>query len=180
VDSEKSLRNWLGEWISSHTLWELTSHLVRTVGAAWLGSYAWARLTHAALDTAVNVFLLVLGILGVAWGIGLLPVQKNKASAAEIRDSLKFKYNALILAWTQLDNLYQNSSKDDHAPKTLPDPMGSKQIGDLDFRYRIGVLQGKTYALLDDLGRAGIDIGYAKADIRSIPELLCVLERSKL
>ena len=97
-----------------------------------------------------------------------------------MRESLRSKYDALVLAWTQLDNLYQNSPRDEHAPKTLPNPMASRQIGDLDFRYRIGFLQGKTYSLLDEMSRAGIDIGYAQADIRSIPELLCVLERSKL
>jgi len=133
---------------------------------------------HAAFDTAFNLFLLAVGLLGVAWGIGLLPIRKR--NEASLLGGLTGRYQALILAWTQLDNLYRNSPKDAHAPQTLPDPMGSKQIGDSDFRYRIGVLQGKTYVLLDDLVRAGIDIGYSGADIRSIPELLTVLARCKL
>jgi hypothetical protein len=177
VAAEKpSLWNRFVEWFVGHALWEA----LLTGVALWLSSIGGARLMHATADTAFNLFLLAAGLLGVARGIGLLPVQKNKLSTAEIRDRLKSKYDALILAWTQLDNLYQNSPKDDHAPKTLPAPMASRQIGDLDFRYRIGILQEKTYALLDDLTRAGIDTGYAKADIRSIPELLCVLKRSNL
>ena len=176
VAEKPILWNRFVERFVGHSLWEA----VLTGFALCLSSLGGARLMHAAADTAFNLFLLAAGLLGVARGIGLLPVGKNKASAAEIRDSLKSKYDALILAWTQLDNLYRNSQKDEHAPQTLPDPMGSRQIGDLDFRYRIGILQTKTYSLLDELSKAGIDIGYGKADIRSIPELLCVLERSKL
>jgi len=166
--------NRFAEWFVSHALWEA---LVACIGLL-VSSIAGARLMHAAADTALNLFLVGVGLLGVAWAIGLLPIRRG--NEALLLRGLTGRYQALILAWTQLDNLYRNSPKDARAPQTLPDPMGSRQIGDLDFRYQIGVLQGMTHALLGDLARAGIDIGYAEADIRSIPELLTVLARCKL
>jgi hypothetical protein len=168
------MRDKVTEWATGHISWDIAKHFVLLPIAAWIASKAGAELMHA---TAVNLFLLVLGILGILWGIGLLPIRGKKDT-----DNLASKYHDLILAWTQLDDLYRNSPKDVHAPQTLPDPMGSKQIGDLDFRYRIGLLQGRTHAFLDDLAGAGIHVGYSKAepDIRSVPELLAVLQRCKL
>jgi hypothetical protein len=104
---------------------------------------------------------------------------------AALYDGLPSRYRDIVDAWTKLDIVYQGWAKQQqHSPPTLPDPMSPSHwgIGDLDFRYRVGVLQGKTNALLDDLVRVGIDVGYTEeaANIRSIPELLRVVGRSKL
>jgi hypothetical protein len=71
-----SLRDRLVEWVAGHTLWEILKLSV-TAAAAWIGSYAGARLMHSTTGTALNVFLLVLGVLGVAWGIGFLPIGRG-------------------------------------------------------------------------------------------------------
>ena len=126
---------------------------------------------------------IVIAYLALAFAFSLVWWEEHRSAkiGRALHGTLKSRYDDLVLAWTALDNLFQNSvGKQEHSPKTLPMPMASKQIGDLDFRYRIGCLQAQTFCLLDDFRKVGIDIGYAKEDIRSVPELLRVLERSKL
>lgn len=178
MDSRSSMRSRFVEWFAGHTLWEIARHLLVTAIAAWVGSYAGARLMHAAIDTAANVFLLVLGILGVAWGIGLLPIRKTNESST-LRDSLKFRCDALILGWKELDRDYQNAPKDKYDPATLPDPMSPAWVSSERkvWPYRVGVLQGATNALREDLVRAQIQVGQWDHAHISMPQLLHALEK---
>jgi hypothetical protein len=97
---------------------------------------------HAAVDTAFNLFLLAVGLLGVAWGIGLLPIRKIKDSS--LRESLKSECDALIVDWQELAELFQNSQNE-----TLQGPMDPRWASaELKFfPYKVGFLQGRTSEL---------------------------------
>src|SRR5713226_334376 len=94
MGAEKKLWNKSREWFAGHALWEMVKYLVGTLVGAAIGSVAWARLTHATVETTVNILLLVLGILVVAWGMGLLPIKREpkhrnvEYSIAEIRGKI--------------------------------------------------------------------------------------------
>ncbi len=180
MESQTGWRHRFLEWASGHALWEVARHLAITIGAAWIGSYGVARLMHAAIDTAANVFLLCLGSLGVGWGIGLLPITKT-GKLSIVRDTLKSRCDALILGWKELDRDYQNARKNEYDPVTLQDPMSPVWVSSewKVWPYRIGVLQGKTNTLREDLVREGIEI--EEWDSRmSMPKLLHELEKYKL
>lgn len=155
-----SMRIFVGYW-----WWILSA--VCTAAALWAGlagegpgpRWAWI----------VGAYVVIL----IASGIAIFKAEKR----AVLFDCLKEKHRQIADEWTALDNLYQNSPRKAGEPKTLPVPMESRQFGDEELRFRIGVLQGRTCTLIDDWLRVGIDIGFARADIRSVPELLRVLER---
>ncbi len=78
-----SLRERFIEWFVGHGLWELCK-VALTAGFAWLISIGGAHLWHAATSTAFNIFLVVIGILGVAWVIGVVPIRvTNKPSISQ-------------------------------------------------------------------------------------------------
>lgn len=54
------------EWLTSHALWEIGKYLVALI-AAWVFSVGVSRAFHAALETAFNIFLIVIGLMGMVW-----------------------------------------------------------------------------------------------------------------
>jgi hypothetical protein len=78
-----SLRSRGLEWFTSHALWELGKWILEkailpAIFAALI-SLGYARMVHAALGTAFNVFLILLGIIGLVWTLGFIP-SKNKSA----------------------------------------------------------------------------------------------------
>src|SRR6266571_3252328 len=141
--AEKSPWNKFTEWWTGHALWEIA----KTVIGAAIVSIAGTRLVHAAFGTATNLFLLVLGVLGVAWGIGLLPVRKND-KVSLFRESLLQKCDDILLGWKKLAEQYQDAKKE-----TLHDPMSpgwASSEMEKPWPYKVGVLQGRTNALRED------------------------------
>lgn len=140
----------------------------------------WAGISGKGPGPAVLWF--VVAYVALCFSFGLLWWEQHHLAkiGKALRDGLKQRHDALTKEWARLDSLYENSKKDEDAPKTFPDPMGSRQIGDWDFRYRVGCLQTKTLALLADCSKVGIKVDVLNEDIRSIPELLAVLKRCRL
>jgi hypothetical protein len=143
---------WYGllKWTIDHSLWEIAQHFVITIIAVGIGSYAAAQLMHAALDTATNLFLLVLGLLGIAWGIGILPVRR-KLSASTFGENLKRMCDRQIAGWEDLDRDYMDAPAEQKGAPTLPDPLSSEWVSYemKHWPYKVGVLQGGFSSLQD-------------------------------
>lgn len=54
------------EWLVSHSLWELAKYLLVTFFAG-IFSFGVSRIVNAALGTALNIFLVVMGLVGMLW-----------------------------------------------------------------------------------------------------------------
>jgi hypothetical protein len=71
------------EWFKSHASWEFVKWVVERFillpAFAWLVSLGYARMIHAALGTAFNVFLILFGSIGLIWILGFVP-KKNKSA----------------------------------------------------------------------------------------------------
>jgi hypothetical protein len=52
------------EWLTSHALWELARYLVVVVSAGLI-SLGITRIFHAALETGINIFLVLIGVIGI-------------------------------------------------------------------------------------------------------------------
>ena len=66
------------EWFTSHALWELAK-FASVALFAWLISFGYARMMNAALGTAFNIFLILIGIVGLLWALGLIPALRKPA-----------------------------------------------------------------------------------------------------
>jgi hypothetical protein len=66
------------EWFTSHALWELAK-FASVALFAWLISLGYARMMNAALGTAFNIFLILIGIVGLLWALGLIPALRKPA-----------------------------------------------------------------------------------------------------
>jgi hypothetical protein len=176
---KQRVRDRLTEWVVSHSLWEIGRHLFLTILAAWIGSYAAARLMHAALNTATNLFLLVLGILGIAWGTGILPTGR-KSSATTLRENLKRMCDEQIAGWEDLDRDYMDAPVEQKGGPSLPDPLASAWVS-YDMKhwpYKVGVLQGGFFSLLDCLTTAKIPLSLV-SHRTTMPQLLRMLREYK-
>jgi hypothetical protein len=143
-----TVRNWLAEWFIGHGLWEIGRHLFLTVLAALVGSYALARLLDKALNTATFIFLLVLGVLGIAWGTGFLPA-KRKSSVSISRENLKRMCDEQIAGWEDLDRDYMDAPPEQKGGPSLPDPLASAWVSYemKHWPYKVGFLQGGFFSL---------------------------------
>src|SRR5712664_2043587 len=177
MDTDKSRWNKFTEWWTSHALWEAS----RAVVGAAICSIAGTKLLNAAAETGVNLFLLLVGGLVIAWGVGILPVRKNKSSQSPA--NLAQKCDDVILGWKVFVEDY--GRRPDTAvgqTATVPYPMDPAwpTYGFKDWHYRVGFLQGKTYALLWDLTTAGIHTGQWDCTRLSMAELLHVLGKYQM
>ena len=156
MGAEQSPWNKFTEWWTGHALWEASKTLI----AAAIVSVGGSRLAHATFETGLNVFTLIVGVLGVGWGIGLLPVRKNK-KVSLFSESLVQKCDDVLLAWKVFAEDYgRYPNKETGQLATVPNPMDVAwaSYGFKEWHYQVGFLQGKTYALLGDLRRAGIQV----------------------
>jgi hypothetical protein len=99
--SDESKRTVGLEWFKSHASWELAKWIFeRFILApifAWLISLGYARMIHAALGTAFNVFLILFGIMGLIWTFGFIPNKgKSDESQQSRRESALRQLNELI------------------------------------------------------------------------------------
>jgi len=72
------------EWLTSHALWELAKYLVAALSAG-LVSIGISRIINAALGTAVNIFLVLIGVMGMLWMSGMVrrPALASKEEEAK-------------------------------------------------------------------------------------------------
>jgi hypothetical protein len=73
------------EWLTSHALWELGKHLFGALSAGVV-SYGISRIAHAALGTTLNIFLVLIGVMGIGlWVFGLVrrPTASSKVAEAK-------------------------------------------------------------------------------------------------
>jgi hypothetical protein len=177
MDAAKSPWNKFTEWWTSHALWEAS----RAVVGAAICSFAGTRLLNAAAKTGENLFLFFVGVLVVAWGVGILPVRKNKS--AQFPANLAQKCDDVILKWKVLAEDYgRNPDKSVGQTATVPYPMDPAwpTYGFKDWHYRVGFLQGMTYSLLWDLASAGIQTEQWDPTRLSMAELLHVLGKYQM
>ncbi len=175
MGNEKSLWNRFIEWGMSHALWEAS----KTVLGAAISSFAWTELKHGTAETGLNVFLLLVGVLGIGWGIGLLPIRRRE-KPSPFSESLVQKCDDVILGWKVFTEDYgRYPNKEAGQTATVPNPMdpGWPSYGFKEWHYRVGFLQGKTYALLGDLMRAGIQVEQRDYSDFSMAQLLHTLEK---
>ena len=71
------------EWLTSHALWELAKYLVGAALSAGLVSVGVSRIFHAALGTALNIFLVLMGVMGMLWMSGVVRWSKSTTSKEE-------------------------------------------------------------------------------------------------
>lgn len=163
-----NLQGRLVEWVVSHSLWEFAKFVI----GGWVISYAGSRQMHAAIGTAPNLFLFVLGIGLILSSIGVLSSAKSRA-VASFRTDLRRRCAGLIIEWQKLAELYQNALKADGDPKTLQEPMSPAWASSESrfWPYKIGNLQGQTNALRNELAAAGVVLDVWDARI-SLPEIL--------
>jgi hypothetical protein len=105
---------------------------------------------------------------------------KENVLAAAFREGLNARCDDLILKWEEFAILYQNSHKEVGQPETLPDPMASWWCS-AEWKYlpyRVGLLQGSTMGLRQDLRRTSIPVEEYDDRI-SLPRLLASLRRYK-
>jgi hypothetical protein len=173
---EPKLNERLVEWLVSHSLWELCKVVV-TVGFVWLIGVGGANLWHATMGTAFNISLVLIGILGIAWMVGILPIRRNNTSSAS-RDGLIQRCDDVILRWKKLAEDYLDSPKQDGQPVTLPNPMDPswRGYGHKDWLYPVGVSQAYTHVLRQELEKANIQVEEWNYRM-SMAELLEALEK---
>jgi hypothetical protein len=77
------------EWGTSHALWELAKYLIGGAISAGLVSVGIARMIGAALGTTLNIFLVLMGVMGMLWMTGL--VRWSKSTTATIEEDAKLE-----------------------------------------------------------------------------------------
>jgi len=93
------------------------------------------------------------------------------------------KCNDVLLAWKVFAEDYgRHPNKETGQSTTVPNPMDVAwpTYGFKEWHYRVGFLQGKTYALLTDLVRAGIQIEQFDCTRLTMAELLHRLEKYQM
>ena len=170
MGTEKSLWNKFTEWWAGNAFWEAS----KTVFFAAVASIGGTRLAHATAETGSNLFILLVGILGIGWGIGLLPFRK-RGKPSPFSEALVQKCDDVILAWKVFAEEYgRRPNAETGQTATVPNPMdlGWSGYGFKEWHYQVGVLQGKTYTLLEDLTRAGIRVEQFDCTNFTMAELL--------
>jgi|SRR5260370_2482683 len=77
------LRKRLIEWLVSHGLWEIFRYALAAT-FVWLISVGGARLMHAAINTAFNMFLVLGGVIGLAWTFGFLSFGRMRPAISAV------------------------------------------------------------------------------------------------
>ena len=89
------------EWFTSHALWELAKYLVGAALSAGLVSVGVSRIFHAALGTALNIFLVLMGVMGMLWMSGVMRWSKSTAiNEEETKWDLFFFSPGLLVSLT--------------------------------------------------------------------------------
>ncbi len=101
------------EWFKSHASWELAKWIIERFivppVCAGIISIGAARIMHAAFGTAFNIFLILLGIIGLAWGLGFIPKAQTRTTETD---------QARELALKKIGELFQRSQwLDGQAPR---------------------------------------------------------------
>jgi hypothetical protein len=178
MGTEKSPWDRFTEWWAGHAFWEALKTLI---GAA-IVSIGGTRLAHATFETGLNVFILIVGILGIGWGIRLLPVRKSE-KPSPFSEALVQKCDDVTLAWKVFAEDYgRHPNTEAGQTATVPNPMDVawSSYGFKEWHYRVGFLQGKTYALLGDLTRVGIQVEQFDCTQLTMAELLHALGKYQL
>lgn len=145
------------------------------VGGAGLFSYAATHLKPA-IGTTLDLFLLVISILAIAWAAGFLPVRSGRQSSTS-REALIRTCDNVILGWETLAEDCHNSRKNEGQPLTLPNPMdpGWRTYGFKQWLYPVAYFQASTHILRQDLMRANIEVGvwdYQRMSMAGLEEAL--------
>jgi hypothetical protein len=177
AEQKPSLLHRIGEWFASHALWDFAKHLLFPALAAWLASYGGAGLLHV---PAWNLFMVLVGIIGLLWSLGLLPQRgKSKPTNAQ-KEQLRKRCHDLIVDWEELADLWMNGRREEGTPVSLQEPMSPAWAGSMltVWPFKVAALQTATAALREDLKRAGIPIEEWNYRI-SLPRLLEALRDYK-
>jgi hypothetical protein len=101
--------------------------------------------------------------------------ERLRAEAGQkLRDGLRTKCDTISLEWEKLAEQYQRAKKD-----ILPNPMDPGWAGyqlEFPWPYKVGVLQGQTNALREDLVRVGIEVEEWDYAYMAMPQLLHALK----
>lgn len=88
------------EWVTSHALWELAKYFVGAALSAGLVSIGVQRIFHAALGTALNIFLVLMGVMGMLWMSGVIRWSKSTPKEEEAPWETFFFSPGLLVSMT--------------------------------------------------------------------------------
>jgi hypothetical protein len=78
------------EWLTSHTLWELARWFVGAAISAGLISVGVSRIINAAFGTALNIFLVLMGVMGMLWMSGVVRWSRSTTKEEEAQWEIYF------------------------------------------------------------------------------------------
>src|SRR5437763_10013314 len=148
-------------------------HSILTIAA--IGIYMASDVGHKDLNIPSWLSLLVGAVAFVSVSYRIWHKEWLRAEAGQgLRDGLGAKCEAIILEWEKLGEEYQNAKKE-----ILPDPMDPRWVSNQMYvwPYRVGLLQGRTNALRDDLKRAGKTVEEWKYAHMTMVQLLHALKK---
>jgi hypothetical protein len=88
------------EWLTSHTLWELAKYLVGASLSAGLVSIGVSRIVNAAFGTALNIFLVLIGVMGMLWMSGVVRWSTSTSKTEEVKWDIYFFSPGLAVSLT--------------------------------------------------------------------------------
>jgi len=152
------------------TLAGLIAYVVSDVGHKHLKVPSWLPLLVAFASFGIVSYRI--------WRKEWLRAEANQG----LRDRLKDKCDAIILGWETLGEAYQNAPKEQGQAATLPNPLdpGWISYGFKVWPYQVGILQGKTNALREDLEQLGIQVGEWDYAHMTLAELLHALRNYRI
>src|SRR5260370_21807654 len=153
--------------------WVNAMHTILTIAA--IGIYMASDVGHKDLHIPSWLSLLVGAVAFVSVSYRIWHKEWLRAEAGQgLRDGLRARCDAIILAWKELADQYQNATH-----YTLPNPMDpgwvsyKKEV----WPYKVGVLQGRTNALREDLVRAGKAVEEWNYAYMTVVQLLHAMEK---
>ncbi len=78
------------EWLTSHSLWEFSKHLVEVALSAGLISVGISRFFKAAFDTGLSIFLVLMGVMGMLWMSGVFRWSTSTSKTEEAKWDIYF------------------------------------------------------------------------------------------
>jgi hypothetical protein len=88
------------EWLTSHALWELAKYLVGAALSAGLVSIGISRIVNAAVGTALNIFLVLMGVMGMLWMSGVVRWSTSTGKTEEAKWDIYFFSPGLAVSLT--------------------------------------------------------------------------------
>jgi hypothetical protein len=88
------------EWLTSHALWELARWFVGAAISAGLISVGVSRIINAAFGTALNIFLLLMGVMGMLWMSGVGRWSRPTTKEEEAKLDIFFSSPGLLVSLT--------------------------------------------------------------------------------